>query len=358
MKSLPLLPVLLASVASAVMAFAFAAPASAQTVVGDLCRVKGQEENVLHGMGLVVGLEGTGDADVESTQRALAQYMSLMNHPLPKDPTGQSVVSELKNAKNVALVFVTARIPGAGARQGDKLVCNVSAVSAKSLRGGELMLCPLRGPNPADDRVYALAQGKIQLDRDDQLRTGTIAGGCQLEVSPVNQFLKENKATLVLHQEHAAFAIAAEIAETINNAPDFRYAGEGESIATAKDSVSIEIAVPDKYLDDPVLFLGQILNLRMTNVPSEARVVINERTEVIVVGADVRVGPVAVTHGDLAVSTSNFVAVDPQNGAYEPAKLADLVDALNQVKATKREMIDIIKELHRSGKLYGRLIVE
>ena len=104
--------------------------------IGDICRIKGQEENTLHGMGLVVGLRGTGDGDSKATLRALSRYMELMGHRLPNNAQGQPSLDELKNVKNVALVFVTATVPAGGAQQGDDLDCTLSAISAKSLEGG------------------------------------------------------------------------------------------------------------------------------------------------------------------------------------------------------------------------------
>src|SRR4029453_12192317 len=120
--------------------------ARADHFIGDICRIKGQEENVLHGMGLVVGLKGTGDGDNKPTMRALGHYMELLGHRIGTSPQAQPMLDELKNVKNVALVYVTATIPPGGAQQGDSLDCTVSAVAAKSLDGGRLMLTELYGP--------------------------------------------------------------------------------------------------------------------------------------------------------------------------------------------------------------------
>src|SRR3954469_14546264 len=91
--------------------------------VGDICRIKGQEENILHGFGLVTGLKGTGDTDMKATQRALAHYMELLGHHIGSGQSGQTQFDELKNVKNVALVYVTATVPPGGAQQGDLLDC-------------------------------------------------------------------------------------------------------------------------------------------------------------------------------------------------------------------------------------------
>ena len=109
--------------------------AAAEIKLSDVCRIKGQEENTLHGMGLVVGLKGTGDGDSRTTMRALARYMELMGHRIGNDPKGQLMLDELKGVKNVAMVFLTVTVPAGGAQQGDLLDCKVSAMSAKSIEG-------------------------------------------------------------------------------------------------------------------------------------------------------------------------------------------------------------------------------
>ena len=132
----------------------------AELRIRDICRVKGQEENTLHGLGLVVGLNGTGDADAPTT-RALAQMMNLLGTPLGSDPNGNAMLAELQDAQNVASVYVTVTVPAEGGRQGGQLNCTVNAISAKSLEGGYLVPTALLGPRPGDRRVYALAQGPI-----------------------------------------------------------------------------------------------------------------------------------------------------------------------------------------------------
>src|SRR5436190_11739012 len=141
--------------------------------IGDVARIKGQEENILHGMGLVVGLKGTGDGDNKVMLRALAHYMDMLGHRVGSSQTGQPMLDELKNVKNVALVFVTAVVPAGGAQQGDTLDCQISsAVSAKSLEGGTLMLTELYGPVPGDKTVFGLAKGLVSIDDLAKPQTG------------------------------------------------------------------------------------------------------------------------------------------------------------------------------------------
>src|SRR4051794_36432551 len=137
----------------------------ARTVLRNICRVKGQEENVLRGVGLVVGLAGTGEANDGPTMRSLARAMEIMGNPIPELPVGQpNGLKELEKIKNVALVMVTARVPATGARRGDKLDCRVSGINGKSLAGGRLAFAALQGPNTADKKIYATCEGPIHLE--------------------------------------------------------------------------------------------------------------------------------------------------------------------------------------------------
>ena len=131
-------------------------PAHGRTRLKDICRIKGQEENTLHGLGIVVGLRHRRRRSFLPTIRSLAMAMQLMGNPI-----GSGGQAELKDAKNVALVMVTATIPAAGGRQGDQLDCQVSSIgSAKSLLGGRLFMTPLQGPQVESTRVYAFCQGR------------------------------------------------------------------------------------------------------------------------------------------------------------------------------------------------------
>jgi len=328
--------------------------ASGQLRVRDYCRIKGQEENTLHGLGLVVGLPGTGDSSVAPTTRALAQMLKLMDSPV-----AGGAIDELAKSKNVALVFVTATVPSAGARQGDKLNCSVSAAfNAKSLQGGVLMMTPLLGPRPGSKRVYALAQGPLHLD-NGQSTVAKVFGGCRLEEDFFNSFVQDDKITLVVKKNHAGFQTASEIAELLRTSPDFRQAGGGyvDDIARAIDQVNIEVTVPPNYRNEPAAFVTQVLDQRVFQMQGDARVVINERAGTVVIGADVEIGAVAVTHKNFSVESGSFTEIDMENSAA-PTRLKALVDALNAVKATPQDIIDIIKGLDRNGQLFGDLIIE
>lgn len=362
---------------------AVASPLSAELRIKHLCNVKGQEENTLQGMGLVVGLKGTGDADVSPTLRALARAMHHMGNAVAKGPKGDDNLLELKNAKNVALVFVTATVPAQGARQGSTLNCSINAISAKSLAGGYLLTTALVGPEPGNPRVFGFAQGPLTIEDQGRPVSATIHGGCRLEEDFDNQFVKDNKFTLVINRNHASFAMAQEIEQTVNNlrtrlenrspgatggsinrASTGRAPRNAGNWAKAIDQVNIEVQIPSYELDNPVSFIGMVLDEPLINRHSDPRVVINERTGAIVVGADVEIGPVVVKHKGFVIETAgtttipSWVAVDATNTSAATTKLKNLVDALNSLKAPSDDIIDIIKSLEASGHLFGRVVIE
>lgn len=330
--------------------------------IGDVCRIKGQEENYLHGMGLVVGLKGTGDGDNKQTQAALAQYMGLHGHRVRNNQTGQPMLEDLKNAKNVALVFISATIPPGGAQQGDRLDCTLSAFGAKSLAGGTLMLTSLRGPLPTDKTVYALAMGPISLDDPQMPQSGRIPLGCQLERSIENEFVHEGKLTLVMNKDHAAFRTTHDVEAEINSQRDFISTNTGQGIARAIDQVTIEVTIPQSYRESPALFASLLLDTRLVPPQNNTRVIINERKQQLAIGADVEIGPVAVMHKSRLIrvgpeAVNQAVSFDIKQDPEKP-KLTALVDALNDLKVPTADVIDIIKMLKHKRALFGELIIE
>jgi flagellar P-ring protein precursor FlgI len=335
-----------------------AGPAEAKTLLKTICRVKGQEENTLHGLGIVVGLKGTGDGGSSApTMRSLAQAMQYLGNPL-----GKTGLLELKDTKNVALVIVTATVPAAGARQGDKIDCMVSSVgSAKSLAGGRLFTTLLLGPDPKSSRVYASAEGPITLDVATMPTTGRIHGGCRLEEDFFNLFSKDGKFTLILDKNHADFQVACDVTDVINRSP-VNFQSTGTLLAKAVNPGNIEVRIPPQYTDNPVEFISQVLALTIPEPQLGARVVINERAGSIVISGDVEIGPAVVTHKNVVVETggasnaARFVTVDPTQ--TETPKLKALVETLNAVRVPTEDIIEIIKGLNRDGKLHAQLIVE
>lgn len=358
----PMRSILAVPLLTMLMVLFAAVPAWADLRVRDICRVKGQEENVLQGMGLVVGLRGTGDGDAP-TQRMLAQMMShMLGAVVSTNVRGQTNLEELKNARNVAIVVVTASVPGEGAREGSRLNCSVQALSAKSLEGGYLMLTPLLGPRPGVSKIYGFAQGPLKLDGGN-VTTASVHLGTRMETDVTNAFVHQGRVTLVLDRNHANFQTAQDIEELLNNEKDFIDQPGSNGIAKARDQVNIEVQIPEKYRENPVQFASIVMNLRLSPPQTEARVVIRERDGVIVIGDNVEIGPVAVTHRNLSIQTggqnpiNQFVPVDTVSDT-SVTKLQSLVNALNAVKVPTSDIIDIIKGLERSGDLYGRVIIE
>lgn len=334
--------------------------ARADMRVGDICRVKGQEENTLQGLGLVVGLKGTGDPDQATTQ-ALAKILAHMGANLPKDEKGNDLLVTLKDNKNVTLVFVTATVPRTGGSGGDLLDCTISAIGkAKSLEGGTLLLTPLLGPRPGSQRVYAFAQGPVYLEDEARPLNGRVFKGCRLEEDFHNQFAKDGKITLVIDHEHAGFQTANEIADVLNTQFERVLAGASSrgSMASARDGVNIDISIPTTYASQPTEFVAQVLETRLYNAPSAARVVINRQTGTIVVGADVEIGQVLISHKNFNIETGAAVAGLDITAQAGPTRLKSLVDALNALNATPQDLIDILQSLKTKGALYAQLIVQ
>ncbi len=340
--------------------------------VRDICRVKGQEENTLQGMGLVIGLKGTGDTD-GPTLRALAKMLESMGSPLSPSAKG---LDELKNTKNVAMVMVTATIPPEGARQGEQLNCTVSAVSAKSLQGGILVMTPLVA-RPNDPRIYGLAQGALAMSEAGPPTVGVVHDGCRLEEDFTCKFDDDGHVTLVIDRHHAGFPTAYEIQEALNGQGGQRQQSEGlagksterghnsENIAEAIGPANVRVRIPAVYVDHRVKFIAEILDTQVSLQHHDARVVIDERNGVIIVGDNVMVGRVAVTHKNVSIQTGDEPARGPllmvdmnELTSSSTTRLQALVNALNSLKVDPHSIIDIIKMLERSGDLYGQLIIE
>jgi flagellar P-ring protein precursor FlgI len=334
-----------------------ALPAAARTTLKSICRLKGQEENTLQGLGIVVGLKGTGDgSSFLPTLRTLEKVLKVMGEPL-----GRKALDEIKDTKNVALVTVTATIPAAGAREGDKIDCVVNSIgSAKSLSGGRLFLTPLIGPDRTNPRIYAFAEGPITLDDPSITNNGRVFEGCRLEEDFFNAFIKDGKITLVLDQYHADFQIAQDVAELINKQLSFQ--NGGNPLAKAINQVNIVVSIPLQYRDDPVLFVSQVLSLPILEPQSVPRVVINERSGSIVISGDVEIGAAVVSHKNIVVETGGaraaqpFMPVDPADP--NAPKLKALVETLNALHVATPDIIDIIKGLDRNGKLHAQLIID
>jgi len=342
-----------------------AATSASATQVQDLVRLKGSESNKLSGMGLVVGLSGTGDGD--KYLPAIRAMTALIQKQLDANIT----VADLKGTKNVAIVSVTAEIGGYGASEGDLVNVKVAALgAAKSLAGGQLFFTPLTPPVPGA-KVFAIAQGDIILEDEDTPTVGVIRNGAQMTRHvPSPNMDAAGRITLVLNKEVAGWPTATNLANLVNGymSPD------GPNIARAVGPKTVIIQVPDYEQSDPAAFISQILQSYVdpSQISTGARVLINERTKTITVGADVQVSPVIVSHRGLTITTvtpkpepdirnpeieeKNWAALDPQKRGG--TRLIDLLKALEQLQVTADDRIAIIKEIHAMGKLHAQLIIQ
>jgi flagellar P-ring protein precursor FlgI len=336
--------------------------ATARTRLKNICRIKGQEENVLRGWGLVVGLNGTGEANDGPTMRAIARAMEILGNPVAPPDAKQSGLDELKKMKNVAMVMVTATVPATGARRGDKVDCYVSAINGKSLDGGRLAFASLLGPNTEDKRVYALCQGQMTIDNPQQPMVGVIHGGCQLEADIFTPFYRDGYITLILDKNHADFQTANDIVQFIREKVAYSETNDSrasEQMVHAIDAANIMVRIPKIFMSDPVAFASDLLEIQMEEPQTESRVVINPRAGTIVISGDVEIGDVIVSHKNVVVDATTsptFSAIDVDQSSAP--KLQTLVDQLNALKVPTSDMVEIIKGIERNGKLHGRLIIE
>ncbi len=333
--------------------------------IQDLGRLKGAEQSKLVGMGLVVGLAGTGDGGkFAPAMKSLAQVIRRLGNE-------SLVESELKDAKNVALVSLSSTIPSTGVRDGDRVDVYVSSIGpAKSLVGGRLFLVPMTGPIPQSP-VYAFAEGAITIEDEAVPTVGVIRNGAQLTKDVMTRYLDDyGRLHFVLNDAAASWVIANNVASLING----RVAPEGPNVAKAIDPKNIVIEVPAYEAPDPAQYISDILSTSVhpSFLNNGARVVINERTKTIVMTGDVRVSPVVITHKGLTITTlipepeateeapltktETFLAIDPENRGG--ARLRDLLETLNQLKVDAEDRIAIIREIDRSHSLHAELVFE
>ncbi|WDP87258.1 MAG: flagellar basal body P-ring protein FlgI [Desulfobacter sp.] len=316
--------------------------------IKDLAAIKGIRSNQLTGYGLVVGLNGTGDKDkVSFTRQSLVNMMKKINI---HDAGGQLKV------KNVASVMVTAEIEPF-ARIGDRMDVTVSSLGdAKSLKGGTLLMSPLKG---VDGQVYGLAQGAVSLaipsgagDRDSHLLVARVVDGATVEREI--PFKLDGKHHLILFLFRPDFTTARRMADTINITV-------GKGSAQLIDASALRLKIPEKMRKAWVAeFIADIETLSV--VPdAPARVVINEKTGTVVIGSDVTISSVAVAHGDLSVT------INPQGGADEEPQedrvmmleenstIGELVRGLNALGVKPRDLISILEGIKVAGALQAEL---
>lgn len=332
---------------SLLIPFALGSHAWSQEIrIKDLVTVRGVRSNFLNGIGLVVGLKGTGDSNKSlATNRAVANMLTRLGM--------QTNVSEVA-AGNLAAVMVTAELP-AFARNGSSFDVKVSAIGdAKSLAGGTLILTPLRA---GDGEIYAMAQGAVVIGQASGagaqvLTVARVPAGASVEREFIPILGRQGQITLSLKEPD--FTTATRIAEKVNlELRDFA--------AVARDVASVEVTIPSEYQGNLVGFVAELEAMTVA-ADGKAVVVVNERTGTVVMGRDVIVHPVAISHGELSIKIQDSKA---KKGADKAAKQAvvklqgstvgDLLETMNALGVKPADLIGILQSLHAAGALKAEL---
>ena len=343
---------------------ACAISAHAELTIGTVAHVKGQETNTLHGMGIVVGLKGTGDKirGFSETGNSLVTMLKLCGH-------SSASIKSILGTKNAALVAVTVTVPGTGAREGTLLDCQVASIgSASNLKGGQLMLTAMTGPIPAKNPLnapeYGQSSGFITIDSDDTPTRGRITNGCRLHDDFFNPFVQDGVITLVVDERYSDWSVASAIEDAINEE-----VFKGSNLqAKAINQNNVTIPLPPHYRNDAVKFLADVLQLPLYNMQRVPTVIINESAPSISIPDDIELLPTTVTHGGITITIGapdgtrppvpeRFSSIDPasREAGVENVKLKSLQESLNSVNIATKDMITIIKMLDAQGSIRGRV---
>jgi flagellar P-ring protein precursor FlgI len=346
-------------------------PANA-TRIKDIARLQGVRSNQLVGYGLVVGLNGSGDsASTQFTVRSLVNMMERL---------GVTVAADDVKVDNVAAVIVTAELP-AFSKTGATIDVLVSSIGdADSLVGGSLLMTPLKGP---DGQIYAVAQGPLAVGalafggkaatvQKNHPTVGRIPGGALVEREV--PFTLDPGALLQYQLSEPDFTTVTRMAEAINN--HFK-----KPLAHAKDSGSLQVFIPEEDRDQLVNFIASLESLTI-RPDSMARIVVNEKTGTIVMGEEVRIATVAVSHGNLNLvitekdqvsqpmpfskgetvvvpDTTMEVTEDTGNLVVMEmgVSIGDVARALNAIGATPRDLIAIFQAIKAAGALHAEMVI-
>ncbi len=356
----------------ALLALLVSVPAHADRIK-DLGGFQGIRSNQLTGYGVVVGLPGTGDDNLEYTVQSVKAVASRFGLQLPAGAN--------PGLKNAAVVLITAELPPF-AKPGQRIDITVASMGkAKSLRGGALVLTPLLG---ADGQVYAMAQGNLAVgglgaEGADGSKivinvpsSGRIPEGATVERAVATGFA--DTPFLTYNLARADFTTAQNVAAAIN-----RKLGFGTAQAT--DAVSVAVRAP-VGADVRAMLMSEIENLSVDSAEPPAKVIVNARTGTVVINSAVRLGAAAVTHGKLTVridesqrvsqpapfsqgqtaleNRSNVQVTEEKKPMFLLApgpKLADVVKAVNAIGASPADLVAILEALKEAGALKAELIV-
>jgi flagellar P-ring protein precursor FlgI len=348
------------------------------TRIKDIATIHGIRDNQLIGYGLVTGLSGTGDDldDVGFTRQSLVNMLSRQGVNLDS-----TTVDDL-DTNNIAAVTVTATLPPFS-KTGSRVDVEVSSMgTATSLAGGTLLMTPLRAPN---GKVYAVAQGPLSLGafafggktalvQQNHPTVARIANGALVEKAVP---MSVGKNGIFKYQLNAPdFTTASHIAQAINT----RF---HSNVAWPNNEGMVEVAIPKELRNNVVNFISAIESLPV-QPDTPAKIVVNERTGTVVMGKDVRIDTVAVSHGNLSLIISSTTTVSQpnplapgqtvvtqnQNVAVQEdegelvvldmqrgVSIGEIANALNAIGATPRDLIAIFQAIKASGSLYGELVI-
>ncbi len=351
---------------------ALCAAVAQATTVQDLTRLRGHERVVLTGMGIVIGLDGTGDRSKDSlvAARPYGKLLANLGYPI-------SNIDELADMDSYAIVMVTMEIPATGASDGERVDVSVDSMfNAKSLEGGRLVVSPLRLPRPdSPDLVpMAFASGALVIEGQNPRSARVRAGGQMITEVRGEAVAPDGTLTLVLNEQYAGYPMATMLADSIND----EFAIDGYSnVAQVLDARQIRVVIPQADLVDPADFIAALQTIRIdpSLIQTEARIVINERKGLILLTGDVFVGPVGVRAAGLSITT---ITPEPPPTPAEPrvdqrqwanldasdrtsrasTRLNDLLTALDQLNVPVQDQIAIIYEMKKTGALHAEIITQ
>jgi flagellar P-ring protein precursor FlgI len=323
--------------------------------IRDVARLSTDAPNELEGMGLVLGLKGTGDGGDYTP--AMQPLMELMKHF--EDPV--QYAKDVKDANNVAIVSVTMKIPSVGARAGEQLDVEVTSIGgAKSLKGGRLFIIPMISPQTDRKIVLGWASGDVALEDESVPTRGIILGGGKLTTSILPKAI-QGDFTLVLHPNTANMETATAVADRINE--EVSPQTDGERVAVAVDATSVHVEIPKVEQSNTTAFVARILALGQLNITDPAKVYINTKSKTIVFTDEVELSPTMISQGNMTVTVASPALPATPGGAVDPshpttATLKDLETAFNMMKVSPDDRITIVKMLHDTNALKADLQME
>lgn len=327
----------------------------------DIARIEGFKENQITGYGLVIGLPGTGDTKNAITSESLKNYLKNL---------GISTNGHLAKTRNIASVIVIATIPS-HVRIGDKVDVTIASIGdAKSLEGGVLVQTPLRS---AGNETIAVATGIISFGGQEKNKTYSTGRGYKNTVGQILRGAVVEKDIAAQNFGSSKFrVILQEMDFNTLNKVQKKVVSELKLVANAISPTEIEINIPDKHPEDYLTVMSKLEN--MTVVPeTKAKVVINERTGVVVMGGNITIDEVAIAKQGLNLTISNKGKDDftkskdekekEENGlsmsvVSESTSVNDVVTALTKIGASMKDIIAILEGLKKAGALHAEIIVQ